>query len=589
MMGTPDDAKSIIREAEEDVSRRKYHYQWTQTYGQAADALEASGFAEEAAQARWMAYLMLLPFKRVNAEAKPERSWFVAPTSPVDGVPDGVTDEMLDYFAARSQDLTNPIIKVRCCEIIWSTRTKQHDFARAAVDTHIEAARLFSRRAEWILSGVHLSRAIGLAKLLNGQDKVQEAKNEWKCQLKALSGLSAPGAFWHLIDLEGLLGKAVSGDERKEIAQQCESIAAQFTQDDQLSERNWLKYAGKLYHKMDDSEAERRCLLGMAQALRRHAELYIKGGGFLYAIHPLEEAWEYYSELGPEYSEHADDLRIMLSEAHGKAMEQMPYIEASVKLEAETVESCKSALSQMSLHNALASLFNDQSFIPRIQEVCKDVSKMAESVPLYSLLPTTMLDGRNTVARAEPGDSGDHHLFEHMGLRWQPMGSWLTLLASTIHETHAVTPDDFSFLLPKSLMEPSRKALVDRGLERYIAGDFISALHILVPQFEACIRELLRSLGRPTSRPKRGSQKGLSQERLLDEMLREPKVRAALGDDLWYFYRFVFSDQRGWKIRHEICHGLADETKFNAHHATVIVYALISLGWLDLPGRQGTK
>lgn len=178
-MEDADRARAMVREAEQDVCNRKYHYEWTRTFKQAAEMLSSLGYELEAKHAEWMGRLMALPVSSKMHRRDGERSWFpvlaCVPTGDCSD-PHGITDEMLDYYAERCEDLTNPVLLARCCDIIWEKRKRQHRFARKGIDAHLSTASLFCERREWLLAVMHFDRALELARLINDSLALERVK-----------------------------------------------------------------------------------------------------------------------------------------------------------------------------------------------------------------------------------------------------------------------------------------------------------------------------------------------------------------------------------------------------------------------------
>jgi hypothetical protein len=117
--------------------------------------------------------------------------------------------------------------------------------------------------------------------------------------------------------------------------------------------------------------------------------------------------------------------------------------------------------------------------------------------------------------------------------------------------------------------EPRRESLIRAGFERFLAEDYISALHILVPQFEACLRDMFFSIGIPTTVIKDGE---LQHEQVFGEFLSRPEVNSILGVNIHKYIETVMVAQAGWNIRNNIAHGLASPVIFTLKYAMIILH-----------------
>ena len=87
----------------------------------------------------------------------------------------------------------------------------------------------------------------------------------------------------------------------------------------------------------------------------------------------------------------------------------------------------------------------------------------------------------------------------------------------------------------------------------------MACIHVLVPQIENAIRALVILPGGSHLKPHR---KGGLVYRPLDDLLRDPTVEAVLDDKVLQYLQVVLTDQRGLKLRNEVCHGYGTAEMF---------------------------
>lgn len=583
-MGKVNEARKIIRETETDVSQKKYTIQWAQDYARAGKILSGSGEETEATHAQWMALLMSLRAVPETQRDGRGESYFAPELCSESSGRDTsrtvvVTEEMLDFYIQKCDTLRNPILIARCCDIIWELR-RSHNWARQGVKAHADAARLFVDRLEGTQVKMHLVRAVELAMRLNDKNLLDPLKQQWESAMSTLSAADRPGAVLHLIDIEEQFQSCLREEDRQRLAERCEFFAAVYAEhNDYGTERMWLGKAVGLHHKIRQSDCERRCKVTIAESFRREGQMYLAAGNCLMAVHFLQQARERFTKLDPPDVVQADEIGVVLGQVQPKAVKQIPYVGVQAPIPSEVLDEWTARLAHMSVQEAFHVMFFDKTLMPDVAALRRQVEETKTTQPFMDSMPVEMLDNRNVVARPEPDDLDEFYLFQHMSMQWQVAGYLMARLVWTVLDGRGVSLRDFDVLLSGSLIQPARD-VIERGLERYLQKDFISALHIFVTQFEKCLRHMLRTLGRPSSRPKRGK-KGISEERPLDDLLRDSVLEINLGEDICYLYRFLFTDQRGWNLRNRICHGLADSTDFVEPYATVVLYALLSFGWFE--------
>ena len=100
------------------------------------------------------------------------------------------------------------------------------------------------------------------------------------------------------------------------------------------------------------------------------------------------------------------------------------------------------------------------------------------------------------------------------------------------------------------------------------------AAHLLVPQFEDALRNLLENIGGSVLKKGRNGDLPL---KLLDDLLRDPLMNEFLGEDLMLYFRVLYTDQRGWNVRNRICHGMFSSNEFGAPITDRVVHSLLCL------------
>ena len=68
------------------------------------------------------------------------------------------------------------------------------------------------------------------------------------------------------------------------------------------------------------------------------------------------------------------------------------------------------------------------------------------------------------------------------------------------------------------------------------------------------------------------------QLRILDDVLRDPTVNQLLTTDFANYLRILLTDNRGWNLRNDICHGIASPDLFNKMTADRIIHSLLCFG-----------
>lgn len=134
---------------------------------------------------------------------------------------------------------------------------------------------------------------------------------------------------------------------------------------------------------------------------------------------------------------------------------------------------------------------------------------------------------------------------------------------------------EYNFILPfflelchySPLVPEDRVILTARGLYLGFEFRFSESIHILSPQIEYLVRDLLKKAGVRTSTI---DEEGIENEVGLSSLLDKPEAKALLGDDIHFNLKALFTDPLGANIRNYVAHGLLND---NSSQSDAVVYA----------------
>ncbi len=134
------------------------------------------------------------------------------------------------------------------------------------------------------------------------------------------------------------------------------------------------------------------------------------------------------------------------------------------------------------------------------------------------------------------------------------------------------------------LFEPNQLKIVDVGLGKYFEEDYVSALHILVPQFEFFLLHCARKLGISTIVLDIKLDVATRTMTLSENHLDSKEFKKVFGENFCKQVKFVLFEPLGYKIRHKVAHGEISFEECNFQTVTLILYL-----YLFLLGRIGVK
>ena len=112
------------------------------------------------------------------------------------------------------------------------------------------------------------------------------------------------------------------------------------------------------------------------------------------------------------------------------------------------------------------------------------------------------------------------------------------------------------------------------GVERYFAEDHVSAIHILVPQLEDVLRRIIGKLGVSTT--SHGTD-GFTREKPLEIVLETPQLKVLLGDQDWWYFKYVLIHQLGENLRNDVAHGLLDKNRCTSGLTETVLHLFFRL------------
>jgi hypothetical protein len=132
-----------------------------------------------------------------------------------------------------------------------------------------------------------------------------------------------------------------------------------------------------------------------------------------------------------------------------------------------------------------------------------------------------------------------------------------------------------AYFAASPIFPADRQALLKIGIDAWIAEDYLKAVHILVPQVEAALRECLISMGESPMRP---AKTGGGFEAIgMGAILNHDTFKARIPNAMRLHLRALYSDPRGINLRNKMAHGQASENLLGRGMANWVVHSLVAI------------
>ena len=585
--GTP-----ITREAFESLrweetldaaAREDYSSMWQALSTTAREAVD--GGKSEQGRILWLladACSMMLKAESLNEPFKPS----MVMNGKRSVLPEDFAEDEIAFFSSICVEIDDPKLKARIADLVWLVaKPREPQAAIAAIDAY----RQISINTEsWVRDGRECwGRAIQLCLMLRAGagDRLQVIE---QTLLNGLLGSSVDDGYlpvWvaKLLD-EHRLGK----NSRHDVASHLEALANAYAEAGSIQRsRDCYESAEQWHARAGNKEKTSEMIVQCAEAWVNEAIARKSGDStpsHIVAASFYENAIQKYRSVPRAYREaHSIDARIIelraeLNEAGGRSLEGMGVISSEPVDITELIQYSRDAVRGKLLLEALLALANIYSGA-KVEKIRQFSQKMMEQHPLQALFSATHMssDGRVIAKRPEAGFRSTGT--DEVTLWAETVKNFVVELEIVVQGNiwpaleivrleHRILERDFVALARQSPLIPAgREQLVGKALYAGFDNDFLTALHILVPQLEHLVRYHLKQAGVQTTNL---DQNGIENENGLSTLMESDTALAFFGEDMAFEIKAIFCDPFGPNLRNELAHGLIGD---NQAQSTYSIYA----------------
>jgi hypothetical protein len=226
--------------------------------------------------------------------------------------------------------------------------------------------------------------------------------------------------------------------------------------------------------------------------------------------------------------------------------------------------------------------------IPKQSELAEHAAEMAQEYPVQAMFKPQLLKDDHIAADIGDTDGDpDGEAVYRTSERFQLEQVWLKWGFDHLFETMGMTADQaVEFISGCPLYKEDRLPLIRAGLKAHLDKDYVKSVHVLVPQIEKAVVNLLYHTGGATIKPHQ-SGRGVMQQKSINDALRHPDdplanvvTVKALGPDLRVYLIAALSHPKGLNIRNEVCHGLWPANNFTKTASERVLHALFAVALL---------
>jgi hypothetical protein len=499
-------------------------------------------------------------------------------------LPIDLIDEEILYLSSILDEDFPPILKARISDILWTySKPKNKKHSEIAIENYI-SMDVFDDFFEPDVY-VFWERAVMLAKQIKNSSLIEKIKS------KLLNEIDHPSTNWdfHLLKIIEIFDNTdLDKGLNHELAEKLLEKQKEFNHEKQFHiAEKYLESATKLFKKAGNAEDSYRSLAFLAQATENHGD-YRKNESAMVANSFYKLALQRYREI-PNLYRNTLQIDQKLDTVQDKITQSGLLITDELQL-ISTKQMNISELQEQSINHvkdkqtAFESLlyFSGVSSC-NFESIWKSTENNINNSPISSLFGATSvsLDGRK-ISSIPPlnGDNKDEVILKtaikNFGIHMHLAVEGCILPALEQIQKEHLFPKEFLIQLCKlsAIVPDKREILVANALYQGFGWDFRSAIHLLAPQVENIVRQLLKQNGLVTTHT---DQDGIENEMGLSSLVNMEQARGILGDDLWFELQAVFTDSLSANLRNEVGHGLLDDDTSNSLYSVYAWWMILRL------------
>jgi hypothetical protein len=478
-------------------------------------------------------------------DGKQYRSW----------LPEDLTDGDEGTVRTFIEQSKNPFVRARVFEILWSKFGSFPD-ANAAIEARFASAALCDAEEGWPRLVTNLGRLATLVVSVNAKGCLERLGATLDDAANQLAGGSRPFSFPVLAEMvySTLLAKKATREaftiERGKRWGDMLARAADRYKGDPLHGHDALVVLQAWQGRWGDEnsmKATRRHIVEHLRDIGRNAEPML-------APSLYDRALQAALDFGmPDQSE---AVRLELMESIKAATPVFTKISGTFNLPADALAQVDKVLaSDPQLPAGLRRL----SMLPGLFEVDSadlraNVEKQLKDHPLLALVPSVQYhhDGKITFRSNDVEGNVERHAAFLIDAHLVLVEAILAyVLRQAIPRMEPTTLVEALAAWPH--LAEQRGKLLSVASERFAKGDYVSSGFIVIPLYEAVLRDLLRAGGYAALKVETG---GVQMDETLNSLTRGAPARSILGAGHCDLVEYVMCDPAlGWNLRNEIAHG----------------------------------
>jgi hypothetical protein len=492
--------------------------------------------------------------------------------------------EIIDYWKARSATCQHAALRARYADLareiggLWNSDhpsepkiERPRGLAQLAAASYIEAVENDLSKDTYA-SWQWLERALELAATVKDAPLIERAKKAAFDFQRARDRAGDSGLWWRLDDImAGAKTVVWTHQERTEIA-------------------DLLRRRLRLASDINGSEFDPHAATGAADRVARWVDANEKASALRTAGAAFEAiaakadplvATAWLEDLSRRYREanmpaDANRVDIAIRDRSSDVQALMKTASTSIEITPEEMNHWLDEVVQGSLEIALARVAVANMVDPKQLE--QEIQDMAAQAPIQAMTNISIL-GPNGFTTAIVGPIAK----DMPGRLIHRLADTIAMSSPFLHQALERAKANYSLdadawlghFASSPLFPPDRHAMLKMGIDAWISGDTAKAVHVLVPQVEAALRESLISMGESPMRPAKTS--GGFEAIGMGAILNHPTFKVRIPPTMRLHLTALYVDPRGINLRNKLAHGHASGNLLGLAIANWVIHSLVTI------------
>ena len=561
-----------LQEALEKMPRRTYSNMWHELSKYAAELVD-KGEAETG-----RIYWLLADTCSMRLKPDSANEPFVPNTVSIrrrSFMPEDLREEEATFLGTVYADIKDPMLRARTADLLWLVgKPRDVDFAIQAINAYMDVP---VTKSSWKHDGMDCwDRAFQLSRMIGQASAGKDEEIENKLTTALLSATKEDCSLAFKISVlfnKHRLGKKTG----KKIAAHLEKLATEFSESNNNTLAiDYFESAADWYKRSEEEDNSVEMIIACAELYEKEARERQSSStpSNLVAAYHYETAIKKYRSIPKQFrGKHDVDNRItklrkQINEANDKALDEMDTVSSKTIDLTEVINNIVKAVSGKDKEYALEALAHLYGGV-RVDRLRETQKEILENHPFQTLFDRTHIASDGRVVAKRPGVSGhekdiEASLWEAMIRQYELeigliVNGWIVPALDVIRAEHRIREWEFVSLAAQSPIIPqNREHLIGKGLFAGFDRDFVTSMHLLIPQLEHIVRVHLKQVGEITTFM---SKDGIETENGLSALIENRKSREIFGENLEFEIKALFCDSFGPNLRNELAHGLVDTGK----------------------------